>query len=129
MTLLAVDDLEMRFGARLIQKNVSFKVEKGTIFAIMGGSGCGKSTLLKHMVGLLPPAAGRVAYNGVDYWAAGDSGRAKLRAGFGMLFQSAALWSSMTILENICLPMAQHTTLDAVAREARAPARCWNGST
>jgi phospholipid/cholesterol/gamma-HCH transport system ATP-binding protein len=120
MTLLAVDGLEMRLGERLIQKDVSFKVEKGTIFAIMGGSGCGKSTLLKHMIGLLPPAAGNVTYNGVDYWAATDGEQAKLRAGFGMLFQSAALWSSMTILENICLPLEQHTELDAPAREARA---------
>ena len=120
MALLAVDGLEMRFGERLIQKDVSFKVEKGTIFAIMGGSGCGKSTLLKHLVGLLPPAAGHVAYNEVDYWAATEAQRAKLRAGFGMLFQSAALWSSMTILENICLPLEQHTEFDAAQREARA---------
>ena len=95
MTLLAVDGLEMRFGERLIQKDVSFKVEKGTIFAIMGGSGCGKSTLLKHMIGLLPPAAGHVTYNGIDYWAASANDQATLRAGFGMLFQSAALWSSI----------------------------------
>src|SRR5438128_2304102 len=99
MTLLAVDQLEMRFGDRLIQTGVAFKVEKGAIFAVMGGSGCGKSTLLRHLVGLLPPVAGQVTYNGVDYWASDDAQRAKLRAGFGMLFQSAALWSSMTILE------------------------------
>jgi phospholipid/cholesterol/gamma-HCH transport system ATP-binding protein len=120
MTLLAVDGLEMRFGERLIQTGVSFKVEKGTIFAIMGGSGCGKSTLLKHMIGLLPPAAGQVTYNGTDYWTADDDAQAQLRAAFGMLFQSAALWSSMTILENVCLPLEQHTTLDAAQREARA---------
>ena len=121
MTLLAVDGLEMRFGERLIQTGVSFKVEKGTIFAIMGGSGCGKSTLLKHMVGLLPPAAGQVSYNGTDYWTADDDGQAKLRAAFGMLFQSAALWSSMTILENICLPLEQQKKeMDAAQREARA---------
>ncbi|MEO8058305.1 MAG: ATP-binding cassette domain-containing protein [Burkholderiales bacterium] len=120
MTLLAVENLEMRFGDRLIQSGISFEIEPGTIFAIMGGSGVGKSTLLKHLVGLLPPAAGRVAYNGVDYWAANDDERATLRAGFGMLFQSAALWSSMTILENVCLPLEQHTTLDEAQREARA---------
>ena len=120
MALLAVDGLEMRFGDRLIQTGVSFKVEKGTIFAIMGGSGCGKSTLLKHLVGLLPPASGQVTYNGADYWAADDDEQAKLRAAFGMLFQSAALWSSMTILENVCLPLEQHTTLDEAQREARA---------
>ena len=120
MTLLAVDDLEMRFGDRLIQTGVSFKVERGTIFAIMGGSGCGKSTLLKHLVGLLPPAKGRVAYNGTDYWSADEATRSTLRTGFGMLFQSAALWSSMTILENISLPLQQHSKLDAAQREARA---------
>ena len=121
MTLLAVDGLEMRFGERLIQTDVSFKVEKGTIFAIMGGSGCGKSTLLRHLVGLMPPAAGRVTYNGTNYWGADDEGQAALRNGFGMLFQSAALWSSMTILENVCLPLEQHNKdMDEVQREARA---------
>ena len=121
MTLLAVDGLQMRFGERLIQTGVSFKVEKGTIFAIMGGSGCGKSTLLRHLVGLQPPAAGSVTYNGVDYWAADDEEQAKLRAAFGMLFQSAALWSSMTILENVCLPLEQHKKeMDEAQREARA---------
>ena len=120
MSLLAVDELEMKFGDRLIQTGVSFTVEKGTIFAIMGGSGCGKSTLLKHLVGLLPPAKGTVKYEGADYWAADEPGQARLRAGFGMLFQSAALWSSMTILENVCLPLEQQGTLDEAAREARA---------
>ena len=120
MHLLCVDDLEMRFGDRLIQTGVSFKVEPGVIFAIMGASGCGKSTLLKHLVGLLAPAAGRVTHHGVDYWAADAAARSGVRASFGMLFQSAALWSSMTILENICLPLAQHGKLDAAQREARA---------
>ncbi|CAN5298059.1 ATP-binding cassette domain-containing protein [soil metagenome] len=120
MALLTVDQLEMRFGERLIQKDVSFTIEKGTIFAIMGGSGCGKSTLLKHLVGLLPPASGSVTYDGVDYWASDDATQNKMRAGFGMLFQSAALWSSMTILENVCLPLEQHSKMDAAQREARA---------
>ena len=82
MTLLAVDGLEMRFGDRLIQKGVSFKIDKGTIFAIMGGSGCGKSTLLKHLIGLLPPAAGHVRYNGVDYWESDEDAQSKLRTAF-----------------------------------------------
>src|ERR1700712_1712291 len=120
MTLLAVDGLEMRFGDRLIQTGVSFEVERGTIFAIMGGSGCGKSTLLKHLVGLLPPAKGTVKYNGVDYWKSDDEGQAKLRTGFGMLFQSAALWSSMTIIENVLLPLEQQNKLDEKQRIARA---------
>jgi phospholipid/cholesterol/gamma-HCH transport system ATP-binding protein len=118
--LLQVTDLEMRFGKRLIQQGVSLAVEKGCIFAVMGGSGCGKSTLLKHMVGLLPPTAGQVRYHGVDYWASDENARNQLRAGFGMLFQSAALWSSMTLLDNVCLPLELHTTLDAKQREARA---------
>lgn len=120
MALLAVDNLVMRFSDRLIQEDISLKVEKGCIFAIMGGSGCGKSTLLKHMVGLLPPAVGSVIYNGVDFWASDDATRAKLRSQFGMLFQSAALWSSMTVLENICLPLAEQTKLDEKQREAKA---------
>ncbi len=118
--LLEVTDLEMRFGDRLIQTGVSFKVEKGTIFAIMGASGCGKSTLLKHLVGLLPPAKGHVLYDGADYWAANEEEQTRLRAGFGMLFQSAALWSSMTILENVCLPLERQGKLDEARREARA---------
>ncbi|MES2991600.1 MAG: ATP-binding cassette domain-containing protein [Pseudomonadota bacterium] len=118
--LLAVRQLEMRFGERLIQTGIDFEVERGTIFAIMGGSGCGKSTLLKHLVGLLPPAEGTVTYNGVDYWQADEEGQAQLRTGFGMLFQSAALWSSMTILENVCLPLEQAGKLDEAQREARA---------
>src|SRR5258706_4191900 len=101
MALLSVEGLEMRFGDRLIQTDVSFQVEKGTIFAIMGGSGCGKSTLLKHLIGLLHPASGHVFYNGVDYWESDDETQSKLRAAFGMLFQSAALWASMTILQHI----------------------------
>jgi len=120
MTLLNVQDVEMRFGDRLIQEHVSFSVKEGCIFAVMGGSGCGKSTLLKHLVGLLEPASGVVAYDGKDFWKSTDVGRDKLRTYFGMLFQSSALWSSMTVLENICLPLAQRTALDAREQEARA---------
>jgi phospholipid/cholesterol/gamma-HCH transport system ATP-binding protein len=120
MAVLDVDELEMRFGQRLIQKHVSFKVEKGCIFAVMGGSGCGKSTLLKHIVGLLQPTAGVVRFDGADYWASDEAQRSRLRSRFGMLFQSAALWSSMTVLENVCLPLARQTALDAIEREARA---------
>jgi phospholipid/cholesterol/gamma-HCH transport system ATP-binding protein len=118
MALLKVSELVMRFGDRLIQEQVSFKVEKGSIFAIMGGSGCGKSTLLKHLVGLLAPASGSVTYGDVDFWTSDDAARDLLRAQFGMLFQSAALWSSMTVLENICLPLRQrNSTLKRVKQE------------
>lgn len=105
--MLTVHGLEMRLGERLIQAGVSFGVEPGRIFAIMGGSGCGKSTLLKHLIGLLQPAAGEVRYDGVDYWHSSEAERQRLRAGFGVLFQSAALWSSMSVLDNVLLPMQQ----------------------
>lgn len=119
-TQLTVSGLEMRFGSRLIQEGIDFSVARGTIFAVMGGSGCGKSTLLKHVIGLLPPASGRVEHEGVDYWASDEATRARLRSRCGMLFQSAALWSSMTLLENVCLPLEQLTPMPAPEREARA---------
>jgi phospholipid/cholesterol/gamma-HCH transport system ATP-binding protein len=118
--LLKVSELDMRFGSRLVQTGVNLSVQRGTIFAIMGGSGCGKSTLLKHLVGLIEPHAGRVEHGGVDYWAADDATRARLRSGFGMLFQSAALWSSMTVLDNVCLPLELQGRLGGAEREARA---------
>lgn len=118
--VVEVQALEMRFGTRLIQRGISFTVAPRTIFAVMGGSGVGKSTLLRHMIGLLPPASGRVLHQGQDYWASDLATRAKLRARCGMLFQSAALWSSMTVLENVMLPLEQLTDLDAAARRERA---------
>lgn len=118
--LVEVKDLEMRFGQRLIQRGISFTVAPRTIFAVMGGSGVGKSTLLRHMIGLLAPAGGQVLHRGVDYWASDAATRAKLRARCGMLFQSAALWSSMTVLDNVMLPLEQLTELDAAARRERA---------
>lgn len=120
MALLKVQDLLMRRGDRLIQEQVSFEVEPGTIFAILGTSGCGKSTLLKHLLGLIEPAGGQVLYDDIDYWASEDAARLSLRAGFGALFQSGALWSSMSVLDNVLLPLAQQASLDVPAREARA---------
>lgn len=120
MALLSVQDLTMQFGDKLIQEQVSFEVEPGTIFAIMGGSGCGKSTLLKHLIGLLAPEHGTVQYDGQDYWHADDAARTKLRQGFGVLFQSAALWSSMSVIENVLMPLEQHTDLKEDERIERA---------
>lgn len=110
----------MRFGERLIQEHVSFDIQPATIFAIMGGSGCGKSTLLRHMIGLHEPASGHVRYDGMDYWAASEAKRNAVRRRFGVLFQSAALWSSMSVLDNVLLPLEQLTDLPAEEREARA---------
>ena len=120
MALLDVRDLRMQFGDKLIQEKVSFTVEPGTIFAIMGGSGCGKSTLLKHLIGLLEPASGQVLYGDQDYWGSTEEARQKLRADFGVLFQSAALWSSMTVLENVTLPLSLQGGLSASERRDKA---------
>jgi phospholipid/cholesterol/gamma-HCH transport system ATP-binding protein len=118
--VLEVRDLCMRFDETLIQEAVSFKVAARTIFAIMGVSGCGKSTLLKHLIGLQPPASGQVLHGGVDYWAGDAAARAAMRSACGMLFQSAALWSSMTVLQNVCMPLLQVGRDDRAQREARA---------
>ena len=106
-----VRDLDMMYGTRVIQKNLNFTVNKGDIFVIMGGSGCGKSTLLRHMIGLIEPARGDVYYDGESFWDAEPSARdARLRR-LGVLYQSGALWSSMTLAENVALPLGEYTEL------------------
>jgi phospholipid/cholesterol/gamma-HCH transport system ATP-binding protein len=113
--------LTMRFGERLIQHDISFAVPAGRIFAVMGESGCGKSTLLRHIVGLLEPASGHVLHGGIDFWAADEATRRRLSARCGMLFQGAALWSSMSVLDNVLLPLEVAGAIDdARAREVRA---------
>lgn len=107
MALLSVHQLALRHGERLIQENVSFDVAPGTIFGVLGGSGCGKSTLLRSLMGLHRPSGGQVCIDGDDFWAASPDRQQALRAQMGVLFQSAALWSSMTTLENVMLPLAQ----------------------
>jgi len=102
---IAVRDLTMAYGSFVIQRDLNFEVQHGDIFIIMGGSGCGKSTLLKNMVGLMAPAKGQVLYSGEDFWAADAAEREVLMRRFGILFQGGALWSSMTLAENIALPL------------------------
>ncbi|WP_408869621.1 ABC transporter ATP-binding protein [Commensalibacter oyaizuii] len=109
--LLSVKNLQIGYGPKLIQKNINFTVKKGSIFALMGGSGCGKSTLLKSMIGLLPPQKGNFFFKNEDYWQASKNHRIKIAHKFGVLFQSAALWSSMTVGENIALPLQLFTDL------------------
>lgn len=108
---LVVTDLTMAYGDFLIQKDLTFTINRGDIFIIMGGSGCGKSTLLRHLVGLKPPAKGKVAYNGVSFWDASEEERALMMRKVGILYQSGALWSSMTLAENIAIPLEAYTTL------------------
>ncbi len=108
---IQVRDLTMKYGETLIQGDLSFSVQRGEIFIIMGGSGCGKSTLLRHLIGLIRPAEGHVYFNGTDFWASDDETRETFLRAFGVLYQSGALWSSMTLAENVALPLQEHTDL------------------
>lgn len=111
--LLSVENLTIGYGERIIQQNINFTVKKGSIFALMGGSGCGKSTLLKAMIGLLPPKTGDFIVKGENYWKSSKQHRIDIGRNFGVLFQSAALWSSMTVGENIALPLQLFTDLSS----------------
>src|ERR1700722_6879303 len=113
-----VRDLTCGYGEAAVQHNLSFAVKPGSIFAIMGPSGCGKSTVLKSLIGLRRPSAGKIEINGEDYWAASEARRACMDQQFGVLFQSDALWSSMSIAENVALPLRMFTRLDNAAIEA-----------
>jgi phospholipid/cholesterol/gamma-HCH transport system ATP-binding protein len=106
-----VADLTMAYGSFVIQRDLNFTIERGEIFVIIGGSGCGKSTLLNHMVGLKAPAAGDVIYDGQSFWDAPAADQDRLRRRLGVSFQGGALWSSMTLAENVGLPLQTFTTL------------------
>ncbi len=108
---ISVQNVTLAFDGYTVQKNVSFSVKWGEVFVIMGGSGCGKSTLLRSMVGLLRPTEGEVFYGGQPFWKADEEHRSEVQRRLGVLFQSSALWSSMTVGENIALPLSQYTTL------------------
>ncbi|HMP73527.1 MAG TPA: ATP-binding cassette domain-containing protein [Kiritimatiellia bacterium] len=108
---LEVKDLTMAYGDFLIQKDLTFNINHGDIFIIMGGSGCGKSTLLRHLVGLKTPAKGTISYHGVSFWDAPEDEQAKLMQKIGILYQSGALWSSMTLAENVAIPLERYTPL------------------
>src|SRR5512139_3742868 len=100
----------MAYGERVIQRDFTFTEGRGDVFVIMGGSGCGKSTLLRHLIGLIEPARGEVLYDGVSFWGAEPDQRDSLLRRFGILYQSGALWSSMTLAENVALPLGEYTT-------------------
>jgi phospholipid/cholesterol/gamma-HCH transport system ATP-binding protein len=104
---IEVRDLTMAYGARVVQRDVSFAVARGQIFVVMGDSGCGKSTLMRHMIGLNRPAAGLVMYGGESFWAADDEEQERLQRRFGVLYQYAALFTSMTLEENVALPLVE----------------------
>lgn len=110
---IEISELTMAYGDFVVMRDLNFVVMKGDIFIIMGGSGCGKSTLLKHMIGLKEPAKGTVRYGKVDLWHTDQEQKDSIMSSFGILYQSGALWSSMTLEENVALPLQQYTTLDA----------------
>jgi phospholipid/cholesterol/gamma-HCH transport system ATP-binding protein len=110
---IVVRDLDMTYGDFVIQKNLNFTVNKGDIFVIMGGSGCGKSTLLRHMIGLKEPARGKVLYGRTSLWDITPEERQTFLRGVGILYQKGALWSSMTLAENVAMPLQEYTDLPA----------------
>ncbi len=113
---IEVEGLQCRYGERVVLENVSFEVKRGEIFFIIGGNGCGKSTLLRHMIGLRQPARGTVRYAGRDFTHAAAGGRQALLRTFGVLYQGGALWSSMTLHENVALPLELYTDLNGKQR-------------
>ena len=118
---ITVSDLTIAYGSYVVQRDLDFTVRRSEIFVIMGGSGCGKSTLLRHMIGLMEPVRGDVLYDGRSFWKAEPEERERMMRRFGVLYQSGALWSSMTLAENIALPLREFTDLTpAQIREVAA---------
>jgi phospholipid/cholesterol/gamma-HCH transport system ATP-binding protein len=108
---ISIRNLEMSYGDLVIQRNLTFDINRGEVFIVMGPSGCGKSTLLRHLIGLMRPANGSILYDGKDFWESDDRGRVAMMQRFGILYQSGALWSSMTLAENIATVLERYTDL------------------
>lgn len=108
-----VKRLTLAYGSFVVQRDLNFTINRGDIFIIMGDSGCGKSTLLRHMIGLMTPTVGEIHYNGQSFLDASPEARAALLQRFGVMYQQGALWSSMTLVENIALTLEQYTALGA----------------
>ncbi len=109
---IRIQDLTMAYGDFVIQKDLTFDIQKGDIFVIMGDSGCGKSTLLKHMIGLKRPKKGKIFYDDVSFWDLNPEDRQKYMKRFGVMYQRGALWSSMTLAENVAVPIEQYLDLN-----------------
>ena len=108
---ITVRDLTMAYGSFVLMRDLNFTIQRGDIFIIMGGSGCGKSTLMKIMVGLKEPVKGQVFYGDVSFWETDPTERDRIMKRVGILYQNGALWSSMTLAENVALPLEQYTDL------------------
>ena len=119
-TIINVEKLTASYGDRVIIDEISFQVRTGEVFVILGGSGCGKSTLLKHMIGLYEPSAGKILIDGDDIADADQKTRAGLLRKIGVMYQSGALFGSMTLLENVRLPLEELTDLPQEAVDLTA---------
>ena len=118
--IISVNHLEARYDESIVLNDVTFNVLSGEILGILGGSGCGKTTLLRHMVGLLRPFEGNVIIDGVDITACDSKSFRRTLRKIGVLFQSAALFGSMTLVENVILPIAEYGGLSPLATETMA---------
>lgn len=110
--IIEVDDLVVKYGDRTVLNGVSFTVRRGEVFVILGGSGSGKTTLIRNLVGLMRPASGCIRVKGEDFTAMTDDDRIQQRKKIGMCFQGSALFNSMTVGENVALPLTEHTSLE-----------------
>ncbi|MEJ2671755.1 MAG: ATP-binding cassette domain-containing protein [Deltaproteobacteria bacterium] len=108
---ISVRDLTMAYGDFVLMHDLTFDINRGDIFIIMGGSGCGKSTMMAILVGLKDPAKGKVFYGEVDFWGSDAETRDRIIRRAGVMYQSGALWSSMTLAENVALPLETYTDL------------------
>ncbi|MEW8379482.1 MAG: ATP-binding cassette domain-containing protein [Candidatus Thiodiazotropha taylori] len=111
--LIQVSDLTMAYGDFVIQQELNFTIHAGDVFIIMGGSGCGKSTLLRHLIGLQKPAQGQIRFQGESIWDLDSQKRHQILRRMGVLYQSGALWTHMTLAENVALPLQTYTSLTA----------------
>ena len=110
---IEVRDMDLGYNDYVVMRNLSFSVRKNDIFVIMGVSGCGKSTLLKALVGLNQPLKGKVLYDGINFWDADEAQQLNIMRRFGVLYQGGALWSSLTLEENVALPLEIYSKLSA----------------
>lgn len=118
--LITVNDLTIAYGGFVVQEHLTFTINRQDVYIIMGPSGCGKSSLLRVLVGLQRPASGTVFYEKRNFWAEDESGRFEILSHIGLLFQSGALWTSMTLAENIAVPLERYTTLSHEAIREQA---------
>ena len=110
---ITVQDLTMAYGDFVVMRDLNFTINRGDVFIIMGGSGCGKSTMMTILIGLKSPAKGKVFYEDVDFWVSDAETRERIIRRAGVMYQSGALWSSLTLAENVALPLETYTDLGA----------------